>query len=218
MIIIIIPYLKSIGITSLDYLIISHGDLDHIGDALNLIEKFRVKNLILNKYKLTNFENYSIESSKKNNTKVSILESGDIIRISNVVIKFLNPIDDVNENENSLVFSINIDGHKILFTGDVGITQEEKMLNTYDIGKIDILKVGHHGSKYSTSKELLNTLSPDYALISAGINNKFNHPTKETLEGLEAKKVKIYRTDLQCMIEVIFKNHKINFNPFCSAK
>lgn len=210
--------MKSIGITSLDYLIISHGDLDHIGDALNLIEKFRVKNLILNKYKLTNFENYSIESSKKNNTKVSILESGDIIRISNVVIKFLNPIDDVNENENSLVFSINIDGHKILFTGDVGITQEEKMLNTYDIGKIDILKVGHHGSKYSTSKELLNTLSPDYALISAGINNKFNHPTKETLEGLEAKKVKIYRTDLQCMIEVIFKNHKINFNPFCSAK
>ena len=99
-----------------------------------------------------------------------------------------------NENDNSSVIYSKINGYKFLFMGDAGKTKEKDILEKYNISYIDVLKVGHHGSKTSSSKNFINSINPKYSIISVGRNNKYGHPNKEILDILS--KSKIYRTDL----------------------
>ena len=91
--------------------------------------------------------------------------------------------------------------------GDASIKSEKHLLNNYNLDQIDILKVGHHGSKTSTSKEFINTINPRYALISVGEDNKFNHPNQNVIKNL--KNTKIYRTDQDKSIMFKIKNNKL---------
>ena len=97
--------------------------------------------------------------------------------------------------------------------GDASVRSEEYVLNNYDIGKIDILKVGHHGSNTSSSKKFIKTINPTYSLISVGEKNKFGHPNKEVLENLNNSK--IYRTDENGSIMFKIKNNKLKIET-CS--
>ena len=102
----------------------------------------------------------------------------------------------------------------LLFTGDASLKSEDYILNNYDIGEIDILKVGHHGSKTSTGKKLLETIKPKYALISCGKDNKFGHPNESVLDNLTDSK--IYRTDQAGSIMFEIKNNKIKIRNYVS--
>ncbi len=199
----VIPFFKSIGIRKLDYLFITHGDYDHAGYGIDLVNNFNVKNRFTNKGKYNSLE-------KKLNIKSF---NNSYIKIDNVEIYSLNSKLYNNENSDSLVLLVIIDNYKLLFMGDASINTEKDIMNNYDIGDVFILKVGHHGSKTSSSEEFINSVNPKYSIISVGKNNKFGHPNKEVLDNLRGSK--IYRTDIDGSIMFKIKTDKLKIET-CS--
>ena len=199
----VIPFFKSIGIRKLDYLFITHGDYDHAGYGIDLVNNFNVKNRFTNKGKYNLLE-------KKLNIKSF---NNSYIKIDNVEIYSLNSKHYNNENSDSLVLLVIIDNYKLLFMGDASINTEKDIMNNYDIGDVFILKVGHHGSKTSSSEEFINSVNPKYSIISVGKNNKFGHPNKEVLDTLNDSK--IYRTDIDGSIMFKIKKDKLKIET-CS--
>ena len=196
----IIPTLKSLGIKKLKYLILSHGDYDHMGESHNLIENFKVKTVIFN---VGNYNYLEQELIKKlNKKKIPYYQNVEELSLNKNKLYFLNTKLYANENDNSSVIYTNINNNKILLMGDAGVDVEKELINKYNL-EIDILKVGHHGSKTSSSKEFINYINPKISLISVGEDNKFNHPNQEVLEVL--KNTKIYRTDKEGTITIKLK-------------
>ena len=187
---ILIPYLNAEGVNKLDYLIITHGDFDHGGMAKNLIKNFKIKHIILNR------ENNNLEKEiiKKFKGKITNISEG-IIKIENINLNFLNGLNTYDENKASLIIYTNIENRNILLMGDATKESENYILNTYNLPKMDILKVGHHGSNTSTSKKLIKKISPKISLISAGKNNIYGHPHQETLKKLKNSDVYITKKD-----------------------
>jgi len=198
----VIPFFKSIGIRKLDYLFITHGDYDHAGYGIDLVNNFNVKNRFTNKGKYNLLE-------KKLNIKSF---NNSYIKIDNVEIYSLNSKHYNNENSDSLVLLVIIDNYKLLFMGDASINTEKDIMNNYDIGDVFILKVGHHGSKTSSSEEFINSVNPKYSIISVGKNNKFGHPNKEVLDNLSNSK--IYRTDIDGSIMFKIKKDKLRIETY----
>ena len=115
-------------------------------------------------------------------------------------MQFLNTRLYDNENDDSNVIYTELDGYKFMFMGDAGMDKEEDILAKYNLSNIDVLKVGHHGSKTSSSKSFINEINPKYSLISVGENNRYGHPKESVLDILKSSK--IYRTDRDGSIEV----------------
>ena len=106
-----------------------------------------------------------------------------------------------------------LNSHKFLFMGDAGVKVEQDLLENYNLQNIDVLKIGHHGSKTSSSREFINETNPKYSLISVGKDNKFGHPNQEVLNTLENSK--IYRTDQNGSIMLKIRNNKLKIET-CS--
>lgn len=196
----IIPYLKSKGIRKINYLIITHGDQDHIGGAISLINNFKVDNIILNKGEYSKLEVELINSIKSE----TIITNTN--KINNNIYLLNNKIYN-NENDNSSVIYFQYLKYKFLFMGDSSFVVEDYLLENYDLKDISFLKVGHHGSSTSTTKEFIDKIKPKISLISVGRNNRYGHPNKEVLENLSNSK--IYRTDKQGSILFKIKNSKL---------
>ena len=120
---------------------------------------------------------------------------------------FLNTGIYNNENDNSNVIYFIVNNYKFLLMGDAGVDKEKDILNEYSIEDIDFLKVGHHGSDTSSSKEFIDIMNPKYSIISVGKNNRYGHPNKEVLNTLDNSK--IYRTDQDGSIMFKIKNNKL---------
>ena len=194
----IITYLKSMGISKLDYLIITHGDYDHMGEAINLVNNFKVVNVIFNCGTYNDLEKELIKVLEQKNIKYySCIKE---ININKYKLQFLNTRVYDNENDNSSVIYLNYNNYKFLFMGDAGVEREEDILEKYNLKDIDFLKVGHHGSNTSSSKEFIDSVNPKYSLISVGKNNRYGHPKESVLDILRDSK--IYRTDLDGSIEI----------------
>lgn len=184
---IIIPYLRAQGVSKLDYVIITHGDYDHIGSLDEIIDEIDIKKVILNSGHLNNNEAHVI--NKLNNKKISYYQmSKGRIKIDRYEFLFLNDKDIDNENEDSLVIYFSINNFKILLMGDAGFETEKYLMEEYNLENVDILKVGHHGSKYSSSDEFIKMVNPKYSVISVGENNRFGHPSKSVIEKLASSK------------------------------
>ena len=125
----------------------------------------------------------------------------------------MNSKDYGNENDNSNVIYTELNGYKFMFMGDASVTTEKEILDKYNLPNIDVLKVGHHGSKTSSSKEFINEINPKYSIISVGKNNRYGHPNKEVLDTLNDSK--IYRTDQDGSIMFKIKNDKLEIET-CS--
>lgn len=198
-----ITYLNSLGVDRIDYLILTHGDADHAGDAMNIIEKLAVKHVILNKGEHNVIEKKIISSG------VNVIDSYG----GNLDLKSLNDKDWKDENSNSIVNSLRIEGFSFLFMGDAGIEVEEFIQKKYNLKNIDILKVGHHGSKTSSGELFINSINPKYSIISVGQNNRYGHPNKEVLNVLDDSKT--YRTDVDGSIVFKIKANKLEIET-CS--
>ena len=199
---------KSLGVKKIDTLFISHGDFDHAGNAVSFIDNFRVNKVYINKYDLTDIEKeICIRKCIK-------LKEDKNIKISNINFYILNPSFDMkDENDNSLVINFTLNNRNILFMGDASKDVEAKLINEYYFDRVDILKVGHHGSKTSSSEEFIDEINPEYSIISVGKNNRYGHPNKEVLNNLEDSK--IYRTDKDGSIMFKIKNNKLKIET-CS--
>ena len=206
-----IPFFKSIGLKKIDYLILSHGDYDHMGEAINLINNYKVKNVIFNCGQFNDSESKLI--TLLDDKKIKYYSCLKELDLDNINLYFLNTKEYNNENDYSSVVYTEIDNNKFLFMGDASITTEKEILKKYNLKDIDLLKVGHHGSKTSSGKELINEINPQYSIISVGKNNKFGHPNKEVLDNLENSK--IYRTDRDGSIMFKIKNNKLKIDT-CS--
>ncbi len=200
-----IPFFKSDGIRKLDYLVITHGDYDHMGEAINLVNNFKVDKVIFNcgPYNYLEKELIKVLDKKKIKYYSCIKE----LNIDKNKLYFLQTKEYDNENDNSNVIYTELDGYKFMFMGDASITTEKEILDKYDLPDIDILKVGHHGSKTSSSEEFIDEINPKYSIISVGKNNRYGHPNKEVLDNL--KDSKIYRTDQDGSIMFKIKNNKL---------
>lgn len=192
-----IPVLKKLGIRKIDYLVLTHGDFDHMGEALKLIKQYRVEDIYLNQ---GNFNLLEKKVIKKYRHVYQIREKEEIV-LGNINIVQINK-EFSDENDSSSILLMYYKNKKILLTGDASKKSEEYILNKYNIGKIDVLKIGHHGSKTSTSDELLKELRPSLAIISCGKNNRFNHPHKETIDKLKEYRIKYLRTDISGTIRI----------------
>ena len=201
----VIPYLKSIGIKKIDYLIITHGDLDHIGGSITLINNFQVKNVILNKGTFTDLEKELIKNLNKK--KIPYQININKINLSNHTIYLLNNTKYNNENDNSIITYFTYQKYKFLYMGDASITTEDNLLENYNLNNISILKVGHHGSNTSSSKDFISQINPSISLISVGENNIYHHPNKEVINNLF--KSRIYRTDINNMVKLTINSKGI---------
>ena len=208
---IIIPYLKSIGIKQIDYLISTHGDFDHIGEAINLVNNFKIEKVIFNCGEFNEFEQELIKVLDKK--KIPYYSCIEKLNIDDNKLYFLNNRDYGNENDNSSVIYTELYNHKFLFMGDASVEVEEDLIEKYNLNNIDVLKVGHHGSKTSSSKNFIDEINPKYSIISVGENNRYGHPNKEVLENLNNSK--IYRTDQDGSIMFKIKNNKLQIET-CS--
>lgn len=207
----IISYLKSIGIRKLDYLIITHGDEDHMGEAITLVNNFKVDKVIFNIGEYQTLEKELIKVLDKK--KIKYYNNLKQLNIDKYKLYFLNTKIYDNENDNSNVIYFNYKNFKFLFMGDASVKREMDILDKYNLINIDLLKVGHHGSKTSSSKKFIDEVNPKYSLISVGKNNRYGHPNKEVLNNLE--KTKIYRTDIDGSIMFKIKNNKLKIET-CS--
>ena len=196
-----IPEYKAEGIDHLDYLITTHGDIDHMGESINLINNFKVNNVIFNSGKYNDLELKLIDHLKKHD--IPYYKGVEKTSVKNTSLVFLNNKIYEDENDNSNIIYMNIENIKLLFMGDAGIEVEKDLLKKYNLKNIDILKVGHHGSKTSSSSSFINQINPKYSLISVGENNSYGHPHKEVLKNLN--KSKIYRTDIYGSVKFTFK-------------
>lgn len=201
----VIPYLKSIGIKKIDYLIITHGDEDHIGGTITLINNFQVKNVILNKGTFTDLEKELVKNLNKK--KISYQININKINLSNHTIYLLNNTKYNNENDNSIITYFTYQKYKFLYMGDASINTEDNLLENYNLNNISILKVGHHGSNTSSSKDFISQINPSISLISVGENNIYHHPNKEVINNLF--KSRIYRTDINNMVKLTINSKGI---------
>lgn len=192
----LLPFLKSLGCTKIDHLLITHNDADHMGELLNVLNKVKVKNLYLAKG--SHMELKKLLQPIKG-TKIHLLKKGDTVG-KKLKLQILSPESSQGENNDSLVTYFNLNQQRFLLTGDLEITGEEVLLKNYPQLKIDFLKIGHHGSNTSTSETLLKQMQPKYAIISVGKKNRYGHPTQETLTKLKRHKITVFRTDQQGMI------------------
>ena len=196
------PFLLYHGVNEVDYWMLSHMDSDHISGCMELLESgFGIKNLVLTSTVKTEEDETAkshykslVELCEKNHTRIIYIEEGGKLGTKSLSFTCLapkQPSDFEGTNENSMMLKMSYGKFDMIFTGDVGSEQEKRLLETYVNEKnsafvdIEVLKSAHHGSKNSNSRLWLETLQPKLCVISAGKNNLYGHPSKETLERME---------------------------------
>ena len=183
-----------------------HGDYDHMGEVINLVNDYKVDNVIFNCGEYNDLEKELIKVLEKK--KIPYYSCIKELNIDNNKLYFLNNKDYGNENDNSSVIYTELNNYKFLFMGDAGVEVEEDLIEKYNLKDIDVLKVGHHGSKTSSSKIFIDEINPKYSIISVGKNNRYGHPNDSVLDNLNGSK--IYITDKDGSIMFKIQNNKLN--------
>ena len=182
-----------------------------MGEAINLVNNFKVEKVIFNCGPYNDLEKELIKVLDKK--KIKYYSCIKELNIDSNKLYFLQTKVYDNENDNSNVIYTELNGYKFMFMGDASITTEKEIMNNYNLLDIDVLKVGHHGSKTSSSEEFIDEIKPKYSIISVGKNNRYGHPNKEAIDNLNNSK--IYRTDEDGSIMFKIKNNKLKIET-CS--
>lgn len=203
-----LPYLKKIGINTLDGIIISHFDEDHSGGLNALINGLKVKKI---------YASYMPEIPYEK--PITLIKENDVIILdNNTKLEFLWPENNLegsslSGNNKSLVCILTYYDKQILFTGDIEVETESKLIDKIQ-KPVDILKVAHHGSKTSSTLEFIKSISPKHSIISVGRNNFYGHPNEEVLNRLESIDSTIYRTDEMGLIKVILNKDNMKITHY----
>jgi competence protein ComEC len=214
---VVVPFLKGKGITRIDKLILTHGDTDHIGGAFAVIKELNVRQIVLSDMMERSETEKEIEkAADKKKIPVVFVSSGNQWKQGDSQFVVLSPKKNFqgDRNRGSVCILANIGGLNWFFGGDLDQPGEEEITQLYPNITFDILKVGHHGSKTSSSEIFLKHFKPKVALISVGEKNRFGHPHKEVIEKLTNMGTTIFRTDFQGQIDYRFFNGKGTFFTF----
>ncbi len=202
----LIPYLKSRGVGKLDALVLTHTDQDHMGDMVEVTRQIPAKRVYVSSGSLTQAK--FREQLKQLHSSMKVVQRGERLPIFDSYLEVLAP-DGIGDgkNDDSIVLYGQFYQKRFLFTGDLEEAGEKKLLSHYPQLQVDVLKVGHHGSKGSSSDLFLDQLHPQLALISVGKKNRYSHPHKELLDRLEKRSIAYLRTDESGAIRLIGWDH-----------
>ena len=190
----------------IDIVILSHPQLDHFGGLIDIFRNYSVGAFIFNGQsgKALSYKDL-MKAVEENGAQQVILKEGDRIQYKDYVLEILSPSDkdltSKEANDGGLVVMFKAPNLKILYTADIDSKLEKKLAEKYEL-RADILKVGHHGSKYSSSKEFLSAVNPKVSVIEVGKNN-YGHPTKAALSRLANAGSMIFRTDQDKTVKIV---------------
>lgn len=191
----LVQYFKEQNITKFDYLITTHPHEDHIGGMDDIINNFDIEKIYMPDV-ITTTKTFLdvLEAIEKKNMTYDVPNINQNFTLGNTLFQVIYTGNDKkNLNNSSIILKATFKNTSYLFTGDATSEVEKKILNKNI--QATVLKVGHHGSKYSTTTDFLNKVNPKYAIISVGKNNSYNHPNQVTINKLEKKNIEIHRTD-----------------------
>jgi len=196
-------YLRSLGVGRLDYVIATHPHSDHMGGMYRIIDTFDVGEVMIphipdEQLPTALFFDRFLDSCDGSGTKVTEAAAGRTFMLGDARIEILAPDGSYNEylNNYSIAFLLTHGGNSFLLTGDAEFESEAAMIQRGGLSKVSLYKAGHHGSNYSSSRELLDIIRPAAAVISCGRDNPYGHPADSTIKRLEEYTDKIYRTDV----------------------
>lgn len=208
----IVNYIKGLGISKIDYVIATHPHADHIGGLCKVIGNFDVNNIIMPDAVSSSkvFENF-LSAVEKSNAKVIKAENGNKYKLGLSEFNVVGPIKpDGNMNNNSVVIKLRYGNNSVLLAGDAEYEEENDIVNSGVDISADVLKVGHHGSKTSTSDEFVSKVKPKYVVISVGKDNNYGHPSEDIIEKIGKMGVSIYRTDTMGNIVMTFDGDNVS--------
>ena len=198
----VVKYLKQNKIQVLDYLILTHPDLDHIGGAFFILQMLEVKNIYDNGQDLTGLAKYSDTyrwyEELVRNKNYKILKAKDTLSLGNIILRVLwppKPFILSGSNANSLVIMLEYEKFRCLLTGDLTIIGEREILEEKIDLKADVLKIGHHGANDANSEEFLMAVAPQTAILSVNRANIRGYPAEEVISRLRKLGIQLYRTD-----------------------
>lgn len=224
----VVDYLQQQGITKIDYLFGTHPHDDHMGGMYDVITNIEVGKVIIPKVAveqqtatwyiklMDELTNGGRDQGKPNygGYDVEYVTLGTVYELGDATIKVIGPMDDYYSNVNnySTVLKVTFGQMDVIMTGDAEEQVEKQILESGEMIDAEILKVGHHGSDTSTSDEFLDTISPEYALISTEVGNKFDHPIESTMNKLEERNIEVYRTDENGTVVVTITGTEAKFS------
>ena len=204
----LVSYFKSIGIEKFDYVVGTHAHEDHIGGMDNIIDNFEIGKFYMpDKITTTKTFRDVLDALERKQIKFNVPEIGDELSFGDVNIRVIYVSSDDELNDTSIVLKLIYKDISMLFMGDASTKVEEKIL-LQDL-KSDVLKVGHHGSIYSTSEDFIKEVEPKISIIEVGKNNNYGHPRYEVIERLKNIGSKVYRTDEDGTIKVSSDGEKL---------
>ncbi|HEL0792660.1 TPA: DNA internalization-related competence protein ComEC/Rec2 [Streptococcus equi subsp. zooepidemicus] len=202
----LIPYLRSRGVDTIDQLVLTHTDIDHVGDLEAVAEAFSIKQIYVSRGSLTNTR--FVKRLQRLAIKVKAISAGDHLPIMGSFLEVLYPWElGDGKNNDSLVLYGRLLDKSFLFTGDLEAEGEERLIARYPKLRVDVLKAAHHGSKGSSIPAFLDHIQPQLSLISAGRNNQYQHPNLETLARFEARHIPYYSTASRGAIRLTGQAH-----------
>lgn len=214
----VVAYLKKQGITKLDYVFGTHPHEDHMGGMYEVITNFDVETVVIPEVTknpiVRAWYTKLMKELKSSKYNVVYPKVNDEFVLGDATMKVLGPFEEPDENLNnySTVMMVSFGEMDVLMTGDAESDVEREILNSGVALDAEILKVGHHGSSTSTCNEFLHEVTPDYALISAELDNRYNHPVKKTMDKLKKRNIDVYRTDENGTVVMVITTDGVEFN------
>lgn len=207
----IVEYIENLGIYDLDYVFATHPDADHVGGLDAVVANFNIGNVFIGNGEATTktYKDF-VNTMINRGVSPSVPLLGESFPLGDATLKIVSVANEKDVNNCSLVILYTYGQSKILLMGDADQSIEKK-IDVDAIGTVDLIKVGHHGSRTSTNPTFIQAIDPTYAVITCGKDNKYGHPHKETLNTLTQQGIEIYRTDE--MGDIIFEITKRDITP-----
>lgn len=216
---VVVPALRGLGINQIDWLVISHGDSDHIGGLHHVVQQIKVNHVLVNgKAPTSALELELYDILRQREVPIYTAIRGPWLKWKEDVFwDILHPSSSINvnvesDNNASVVLLLTAYGRTFLFPGDIEAEGESKIIQQFPELDIDILKVAHHGSKTSTTDAFLHGINPEVAVISVGQNNFYGHPHPDVLQRIQEYKLHLFRTDIHGAITfTVARNGEVTY-------